>query len=145
MTHPDHAEFLDIVTRYYLLLDAFEELDALQALFTADAVWTCYAAGAAQPHLHFDPVDRFRTAAAREGHLARAAGTRHHVTGLSTVATARGARSTIKVFVTVQPDRRRPPLIRETAIVTCDWVKQGDEWKIAYWRIDRDSTDAEPT
>jgi hypothetical protein len=145
MTRSDQTEFLDIITRYYLLLDAFEELEALEALFTDDAVWTCYAAGAAQPHLHFDPVAQFRAVAAREGHLARAAGTRHHVTGLSTVATERGARSTIKVLVTIQPDRRRPPLIRETAIVTCDWVRQGDAWKIAYWRIGRDSIDAEPS
>jgi hypothetical protein len=145
MMQLDHAAFLDIVTRYYLLLDAFEELDQLQALFTDDAVWTCYAAGAAQPHLHFDPVAQFRTVAAREGHLARAAGMRHHVTGLATVATPRGARSTIKVLVTIQPDRRRPPVIRETALVTCDWVKRGEAWKIAYWRIDRDSTDDEPS
>lgn len=141
MPHPEHATFLDILTRYYILLDAFEQIDVLRTFFADEAVWECYAAGAAKPHLKFDPIDTFRIVAEREGHLARAAGTRHHVTGMSTVATAAGARSTIKVLVTVQPDRRKPPSIMETAIVTCDWVKRGEDWKILLWRIDRDSVD----
>jgi hypothetical protein len=141
MPHPEHAIFLDVLTRYYLVLDAFERLDVLRAFFVDEAVWECYAAGAAEPHLKFDPIDMFRTVAAREGDLARAAGTRHHLTGLSTVTTASGARSSIKVLVTVQPHRTKPPAILETAIVTCDWVKRGEDWKIAFWRIDRDSVD----
>ena len=135
----EHHELFDTLTRYYLLVDSFSDLDALRMFFTDDAVWETYDHGSDQARMRFDPIDKFRLVAEEQGGLARSARLRHHITGLSHTPSQNGVRSRIKVLVTMQPDTNKPPSIQETAIITCDWVRLRGDWKIARWRIDRDT------
>lgn len=136
----DHWAFAERLTQYYLLLDGLGDLERLRSFFADDASWESFDAGAEEPSLRFPSINDLHELVTREGHLIRAARERHHITGLVTESHGEGrARSLLKVLLTVQPDPRQPPVIRETALVTCEWTERDGEWLIQHWRVSRDT------
>lgn len=137
----DHSLFYDLLTKYYLLLDDLTDNSALKSWYTEDARWECSDFGSKQPEISLSIVE-LENYVNREGHLARAARLRHHITGLTTIVNGDGTTtSTAKVMVTQQPELSIPPIIREIALVNVCWhfdESQG-EWRIMRWHIMRDS------
>lgn len=133
--------FYSLLSKYYLLLDSLEDTAALRAWYSDHAVWECCNFGSKEPEISLS-VDQLQSYVEREGHLARSARLRHHITGFTVMTKSHDVSvSSAKVMVTQQPEPSRAPEIRETALVSIEWEWNSNqrEWLIKRWRIQRDS------
>ena len=142
MPPEDKFEITELVSRYFLAMDALTVAQAIDELFCEDAVWEYFNLGAGEPGLRIASFQQAKALLEAQATMTASLDKlRHHMTGFvfdgASDTTASGR---IKVLVTSQRADNEAPVVRNTAVVHATWRKQDGRWKISGWHVHRDSS-----
>jgi ketosteroid isomerase-like protein len=137
----DKLAIQEVIAQYSYTYDA-QDVEGFAALFTEDAVWERFAAGATHPEIRLESRAAIRTWAAQRLHERRGRFTsRHYQSGLLfDTLTAESARTRTMVLVTHQGITEAAPRPTASGVYHDQWRKTPEGWRLAHRILRRDNS-----
>jgi hypothetical protein len=137
----DKFAIQEVIVQYSYTYDA-QAAEGFAALFTEDAVWERFAAGATRPEIRLESRIAIRAWAAQRLHERRGRFTsRHYQSGLLFDAlTSESARTRTMVLVTHQEVTEAAPRPTATGVYHDQWRKTPEGWRFAHRILYRDKS-----
>lgn len=141
MSLADKFAIQEVIAQYSYTYDA-QDAEGFAALFTEDAVWERFAAGATHPEIRLESRAAIRAWAVQRLHERRGRFTsRHYQSGLLfDTLTAESARTRTMVLVTHQGITEVAPRPTASGVYHDQWRKTPEGWRLAHRILRHDNS-----
>ena len=140
MSLEDKLAIQEVISQYSYTYDA-QDAEGFAALFTEDAVWELFAAGATHPTIRLESRAAIRAWAVQRLHERRGRFiSRHYQSStLFETLTAASARTRTMVLVTHQDVAEGVPRLTASGVYHDEWRKTPEGWRLVHRRLHHDS------
>src|SRR6516165_4353263 len=140
MSLEDKLAIQEVIAQYSYTYDA-RDAAGFAALFTEDAQWQLFAAGATHPAIHLKSRTAIHAWALQRLHERRGRFiSRHHQCNtLFETLTAQSARTRTMVLVTHQDVTEAAPRLTASGVYHDQWCKTPEGWRLVHRRLDHDT------
>ena len=139
----DKLAILEVIAQYSYTYDA-QDAEGFAALFTEDAVWELFAAGATHPAIRLESRAAIHAWATQRLHERRGRFiSRHYQSGtLFDALTAESARTRTMVLVTHQDVTEAIPRPVASGVYHDQWRKTPEGWRLVHRRLHHDTRES---
>jgi ketosteroid isomerase-like protein len=140
MSLEDKLAIQEVISQYSYTYDA-QDAEGFAALFTEDAVWELFAAGATQPAIRLESRPAIQAWAMRRLHerSGRFISRHYQSSTVFETLTAGSARTRTMVLVTHQDVTEAVPRLTASGVYHDQWRKTTEGWRLVHRRLHHDT------
>ena len=143
MSLEDKLAIQEVIAQYSYTYDA-QDAEGFAALFTDDAVWELFAAGATHPAIRLQSRAAIHAWAKQRLHERHGRFiSRHHQSSvLFETLTPESAQTRTMVLVTHQDVTEAAPRLTASGVYHDQWCKTPEGWRLVHRRLDHDTRES---